>query len=412
MKKKKTKLKKEISTRILDLKQFIKGVVQYRKEYEESGIENPDDKDFHDNVFNTVEWLIEHHAYEEIQNIYDELDENEIEAIDDAINIIVYRFEYFVEDSKGDIDSIVVTPFAVPMMIMVPMKYKDRVTHLEGLPKSVTETASTKFLRNCLDLCAEPSIIIDGKLWRNDEAGWDDFDVIMQYLRGFIMYASKMSSIVPSLKVRNVKDNNERIEEKDEMYVLTRTITGLVISGDIDIDSKLFGYNDAEKGVMENHFTREFAVSCESELNGIGIKGAKVLPLSQWPIELWEVPETAIHFVHILDLRKMAACAESDTPYKGRNRTLKIGVDQKRESVDVKLSVYDERFDEPFFTYTWDVAYGLETPESVLDDIMRICTEELSVSEVLIEELDVNKVDQTTKQIYEEYKGGYNSAKK
>ena len=381
----KIKLKQEISEHMSDLKQFVKESTRHRKDYEENDIENPDAEECHRKLFDTVDWLVEHCAYDQIGDVYNELNDDEIEAMDNIIHDIVYRFEYPVKDSKGDIDSIVVTPFAIPIMIMVPIIYRDRVPRLKELNGEVTERSSAKLLRNCLNLGAEPTVIIDGRLWRNDEAGWEDFDAVIQYIKGFVMYVSNLSPTVSSLKVRSVRNRGERAEEKDGMYCFTRTITGMVMSGDVNIDLQLFGYNDAEKGIVENHFANEFAIICESDLNSVGIKGAKVLLLSQWPIELWEVPETVISFVHILYLRKEAARAESETPYSGGNRTLKILIYHKNDAVDVKLSVYDDCCSEPFFKYTWDVVYGLETPESVLDNIMRICKEELRVNNMTLD---------------------------
>lgn len=385
MKKKKIKLKQEVHTHISDLRQFVKKVVLHRKQYEDDEIENPDAKEFYGKLFDTVEWLIEHNAYEQIQGISDGIDDDESEVINDIINDVVYRFEYPVDDGKGGIDSLIVTPFAIPIMIMAPITYMGHIARLKELPKTIVETTSTKLLRNCLDLGLEPTTIIDNRLWKNDEAGWDNFGIIMQYLRGFIANISNLSPTVQSLKVRNASRPNKHIEEQDSLYAITGTITGVVISEDVDIDAKLFGYVDTEKGIMENSFTNEFAISCESELNSMGIEDVRVQPLSPWPVELWEVPEIVVHFIHILDLRKKANQAASETPYSGGNRTISIVPDQKNDAIIIRILVYDEHLNKPFFTYTWDVAHGLETPESVIDDIMRICTEELKVNNVLID---------------------------
>ena len=382
---------RRIKDYISDLKEFVKKVSQYEKQYKDDGIENPDAEELYHKLFRTVRWLVDNDAFEQMKNSCNKMDDDEIYIIEDIINDIVYRFEYPVEDNEGNIYSLIVTPFAIPITIVAPIVYAERIASLENLPKTIEDVRSSKLIRNCLNLGAEPITLVDGRLWKNDEVGWEDFGLVRRYLKGIVANISNLSPTVPSLKIRNISRSNRHVEKRDvSTYVITRTLVGTVISENVDIENKLFGCDDNEnsddneKEIAINSFMKEFSILCENELKSMDIEDVTVRPLSPWPIELFEVPDTVVRFSNMLDFSQRVSLAARETQYSGGDRTLNIIPDDINRVTIMNLLVYDNNSNKPFFTYTWNIANGLENPESIVDNIVTLCTKELKVNKILI----------------------------
>ncbi len=336
-----------------------------------------------DQLFYTVEWLVNKRASERIEDIlYSDIGDREIEIIKFVIAETVYRLECPTDNGEG----VTITPFAIPIAIVAPIEYRSKLESLASLPKIAIDTASTKLIRNGLNLGAEPTILLDNRLWRSDIQEWKQHNAVRNYLIGIAAYLSKISPVIPPLtpiKRTKIRVNNRHNENK--FYLVTRSFTGAIISNNDEIDMALFGYNRVENlpdGVdpPELVFMNEFTLTCIHELESLGIKNANVLPISPWPLELWQVPEEALHFQRVLDIQQQATNAVEKLGGAPRNGSLEIVLLSDEENImNIKLLAYEENASKPFFTYIWNIIHELEDPDTVTDDIIKIATDILKI---------------------------------
>ncbi len=297
-------------------------------------------------LFYIVDWLVNKRASDRIEDIlYCNISEREIEIIKYVITETVYRLECPTDNEEG----ITITPFAIPIAIIAPIAYKSKLESLTSLPKTAMDTASSKLIRNGLNLGAEPTILLDNRLWRSDIQEWKQHTAVRDYLIGIALYLSKISPVIrplTAIKRTKIKMNNQHDENK--FYLITRSFTGAVISNDDEIDLALFGYNRVENlpdGVdpPEMVFMNEFALTCKHELENLGIKNADVLPISPWPLELWQVPEETLHFQRVLDIQQQATHAVKKLGGAPRNGSLEIVLlPDEEHMIDIKLLAYEE----------------------------------------------------------------------
>lgn len=338
-------------------------------------------------LFETADWLVDTGASEQMEDIiYSGISDREAEIIKFVINETVYRLECSTD--KGE--PVTITPFAIPISILVPMEYKSKIESVTGLPNTVVEASSTKLIRKGWKLGDEPSIILDNRLWRSDLPEWRGHVAIRKYLTGIAAYLMKLSpAIQPLTRSKNqYKPTADAKGDEGGYFLITRAFTGVVVSGNDDIDMAIYGYNSVENlpdtvDPPELVFMNEFAVMCEHELESLGIKDAVVHPISPSPMELWEVPENALQFERITDINQKATNAVKKlggAPINGCLKMVLIG--DEVHVKDIKLLAYEEGASQPFFTYIWNIVHELETPASVMEDVVRVTMEVLGISNI------------------------------
>ena len=366
----------------------LKHLVNEIAELEEKDMDATDPLD---KLFNIVEWLTDNKASERIENVLQGMNDDEIKLIRFVINETVYRLECTTTDEKP----ITIIPFAIPIAILVPVEYESKIKSIQNLPETSITSASTKLIRKGLGLEDEPTIVVDSRLWKTNVPEWRNHAAVRNYLKGIEAYLSKLSPVIPPLvdskrmeKQKNTHGNsNQACSNTDGTFLITRAFTGAVISNNDDIDETMFGYKNIENipeniEVPESMFMTEFTIACASELEKIGIKDAKVFPLSQWPAELWEVPEIAFHFNRITEIRIKATQAVNKLR-GGAPRNGYLKIEPSQDEKYIKLLAYEEHENKPFFTYTWQIIPELENPDTIIDDIITIAKDTLNIDNIV-----------------------------
>ena len=277
----------------------------------------------------------------------------------------------------------------LPMVIM-PFAILLNATFLAGeaeqfptsLPDSVGHAVESGLMHLALGMHDDITVFCDPRLYQPQHPEWLQPSATRRYLKSIAEHITDPTTHVAAL-TGDYKLMPEPGPLPDDLEVCQRLICGAIVTpvgedGEALEESArlLFGDRDDESGVKEEKF-QELARLIEDEFAGRCLLTESSVLINPMPIELWDVPRFVFQVQRTVSVGVAIEMALDQLQEKEPDRELKsalyISVHGSEESLnEFRFAAYlvDEDGNEeeaPFFTYAWDIAFEVESPEDIDD---------------------------------------------